>query len=114
MLRHNSPSSSVYPVHEHQFHAIDQSPIRLHSHVGGNPLRSTDHTFSAMSVTLFQDPEDPCAVHSLDLRIDLRASLAKVVIRFRTVLLAWPVGVTALARRRQLAHLRVNRTQDKS
>jgi hypothetical protein len=93
-MRFTSSSRRAH-AYEHRFFSAAM-PATLHSHVIHEASFRTDPT-----ITIHQDPQDPCRVTSFEVRINWRHSLAKTVLRLRTAIVAWTVGVIALVLREQ-------------
>jgi hypothetical protein len=88
MVRHSTLHTTAY---ESRFYTT--FPIRVHSHLGPAPFISTERN-NGFALDIYQSAE--CPLLGLRLSIDVWASLAKAVTRFRMVVISWSIGWVAL------------------
>lgn len=78
------------------------SHARLHSHLPAAPYvshwREGSHheTTKGLTVNIWQDPNDPCAIQGISIRVNWLGSLGLLVMRYRMTVLAWTIGLGAL------------------
>ncbi|ORY29176.1 PGAP1-like protein-domain-containing protein [Naematelia encephala] len=77
---------------ESRFYPTSERPMYLHLHSGSAPYLHAD--FNSMLLEIFQ--QENCALSNVTIRLDLWSSVAKLALRYRSILLAWPLGWTAV------------------
>ena len=76
--------------------------IPIHSHLTAAPYIShSDHkahqsTKTGLTVIVWQDPTDSCAVQAVSFRVKWVTSLGLLVTRYRMTILAWMIGLGSL------------------
>lgn len=82
----NSFESTFYP------HAW-KVPVTLHSHISGAPFQS-DTATTGIDIEVYQQPE--CTVTEIRVSLDILATIAKAMLRFRIAAVTWCLGWVAL------------------
>ena len=76
------------------FPVTPDGPPVIHSHSSNAPFRPSASSPSHWSLAIFQNPD--CPVTEISVQIDILASIAKVMIRYRSAVLAWTTAWTFL------------------
>lgn len=77
--------------------------ILLHSHISGSPFQSGSQSAESFSIHVYQQPM--CQVSATRLALDIPASLAKAILRWRVAAITWMFGWTAVILGLQLEEL---------
>lgn len=89
--------------HMHESHYYpDFSTASVFIHGEAPFILSPGATTGGLQLDLWRDPSDANADDYLSIRIDVLASLGKVVLRYRTVFAAWPLVISLLVLQCQL------------
>ena len=98
VVRHTSSPriDLVNTTYESRFFPVNSSlrAIHLHSHVGSAPLLRSERHSEGVLLDIFQDPK--CPVTSVSVSIAPVQILAKAVLRYRMLPIAWALGWSSL------------------
>ena len=103
MIKHQTTVALPFnsTTYESRFYPAIET-IYLHSHTSAAPFMYGHRTVAGLAVEVYQ-PE--CSISQLRISVDIWASLAKVVIRYRMTAVAWSLGWIALILFDQLGSL---------
>nr|XP_019047771.1 hypothetical protein I302_04388 [Kwoniella bestiolae CBS 10118]OCF26701.1 hypothetical protein I302_04388 [Kwoniella bestiolae CBS 10118] len=92
-LKGATTESRSYP------HLTSNPDIYLHSHIASLPFQSDQRNPHGMTIRIFQQPD--CPLEELKMTVDPFGILAKIVTRYRMILLSWPLawGIEQVGRR---------------
>lgn len=79
-LKYTTVESRLFPVRQGE-------SIPLHSHISGSSFQSGDQHQSQIELHIYQQPE--CQVESVTLSLDVSATLAKAMLRWRVSVVVW-------------------------
>ncbi|GHJ84302.1 hypothetical protein NliqN6_0704 [Naganishia liquefaciens] len=100
LVEHVSPATGS-TVESRMYPRVD-THIPIHSHLTAAPYIShSDHkahqsTKTGLTVNVWQDPTDRCAVQAVSFRVKWVTSLGLLVTRYRMTILAWMIGLGSL------------------
>ncbi|WVW79048.1 hypothetical protein I302_101011 [Kwoniella bestiolae CBS 10118] len=86
-LKGATTESRSYP------HLTSNPDIYLHSHIASLPFQSDQRNPHGMTIRIFQQPD--CPLEELKMTVDPFGILAKIVTRYRMILLSWPLAWVA-------------------
>lgn len=87
------PADEASASTESKFYPIGNSSIILHSHTSGSPFASPQRA-GDIDIHVYQQPG--CPVKEVAIAVDIPASFAKAILRFRIALLDWCLGWSSL------------------
>lgn len=106
IIRHTAHSSdTLSETHESRYHPRANASVLLHSHTAAAPFIPSSNG-KGFSVEVFQDPSDSCWIEGASLSVDWTTAPGLLVLRYRTVLIAWSIGWIALVWARQMRAFR--------
>jgi hypothetical protein len=102
VIHHESVASTGNePSYESRFYpTANRDGITLHSHISGAPFHAGRQQSRSVHVHIYQQPL--CSVESATLSLDLMATVAKAMLRFRIAAFTWAAGWVAVFVFRQL------------
>ena len=95
MLRHQSQPREDLDgtTFESRFFPLHSDALYLHSHIGAAPLSPRRPSHKQLHLDVYQHLS--CTVQSIKVSTDYGKTLAKAVLRYRTLAIAWPIGWAA-------------------